>query len=228
MSSVETSEPMPGVTVLTLSRPEALNTMNVDLVADLHVELDRIAADRACRVIVLTGAGRAFCAGLDLNGYGDPERIEQMGFALGTLDRQREIAGLVEKHRGVPRAAVHEAAGPYPRGRRHLPTGVAPREDRRARRALRHSPDPRTRWIRTWKATQAHQHPRAGPDPHDAGCARTEERRARSRAVRGVGTHLLPARASRRRLRCGAGSRKGPPRPDSASPRHHCGHTRPD
>ncbi|MDT0203243.1 enoyl-CoA hydratase/isomerase family protein [Nocardioides sp. AE5] len=110
---VEIDEPSPGVRRLTLSRPEALNTLNASLVAELHSALDAIAADRDVRVVVLTGAGRAFCAGLDLNGYGDPERVEEMGPTLGSLDRQREIAGLVEKLHTLPQpviAAVNGAA----------------------------------------------------------------------------------------------------------------------
>ncbi len=110
--SVRTSTPLPGVTVLTLDRAEALNTLNVDLVAELHAELDRIASDREVRVVVLTGAGRAFCAGLDLHGYGDPERIEEMGFTLGTLDRQREIARLVEKLHTLPQPVIAAVNGP--------------------------------------------------------------------------------------------------------------------
>lgn len=62
---VDRSEP--GVAVLTLNRPNQLNALNGQLVEDLLVELDEI--DRAgaeVKVIVLRGAGRAFCAGADL------------------------------------------------------------------------------------------------------------------------------------------------------------------
>ena len=51
---------------ITLNRPERLNAMNVDLLAGLYDALDALRVDRTCRVIVLTGAGRGFCAGLDL------------------------------------------------------------------------------------------------------------------------------------------------------------------
>lgn len=99
---VVVTDPAPGVRMITLSRPDQLNTLEVELVSALHAELDRVARARDVRVVVLTGAGRAFCAGLDLNGYGDPERIDEQGFTLGTLDRQREIARLVEKINALP------------------------------------------------------------------------------------------------------------------------------
>ncbi|WP_235739084.1 enoyl-CoA hydratase/isomerase family protein [Nocardioides alcanivorans] len=110
---VVVTDPAPGVRMITLSRPDQLNTLEVELVSALHAELDRVARARDVRVVVLTGAGRAFCAGLDLNGYGDPERIDEQGFTLGTLDRQREIARLVEKINALPQpviAAVNGAA----------------------------------------------------------------------------------------------------------------------
>ena len=65
------SEPRPGVVQLTLSRPGKLNAMTWPLVDALHAELRDIAADLSCRVVVLTGADRGFCAGLDLGGFGD-------------------------------------------------------------------------------------------------------------------------------------------------------------
>lgn len=54
------------VATLTLDRPEALNALTVPLKEALLAELQRIAADRSVRAVILTGAGRAFCAGQDL------------------------------------------------------------------------------------------------------------------------------------------------------------------
>lgn len=82
------------ITIVCLERPEAMNTMNVDLVRDLGAALDDIDADENCRVVILTGRGRVFCAGLDLNGYGDPERESERGPMLGAFERQRDIANL--------------------------------------------------------------------------------------------------------------------------------------
>lgn len=111
--SVLLSTPADGVRQITLNRPDRLNTMNHTLVTQLHQALAEVAADRDCRVVVLTGAGRAFCAGLDLQGYGDPDREEHMGVPLATLDRQRELASLTQRLNELPHpviAAVNGAA----------------------------------------------------------------------------------------------------------------------
>lgn len=55
-----------GVTSLTLNRPDELNALSEGMLAALQSELDDIAEDRSVRVVVLTGAGRAFCAGHNL------------------------------------------------------------------------------------------------------------------------------------------------------------------
>ena len=51
---------------LELSAPHNLNALSDAMMAALHAALDRIAADRGCRAVVLSGAGKAFCAGHDL------------------------------------------------------------------------------------------------------------------------------------------------------------------
>ena len=55
-----------GVVILTLNRPEKLNALNKDLPVALHDALERVEADKDALVVVITGAGRAFCAGGDL------------------------------------------------------------------------------------------------------------------------------------------------------------------
>jgi enoyl-CoA hydratase/carnithine racemase len=54
------------VTTLTLNRPRQFNALSSAMLAALQVELDRIGADAAVRVVVLAAAGKAFCAGHDL------------------------------------------------------------------------------------------------------------------------------------------------------------------
>lgn len=56
-----------GVLTITLNRPERRNAINPAMIAELTQALDRAAADSNCLVVILTGAGQAFCAGLDLD-----------------------------------------------------------------------------------------------------------------------------------------------------------------
>src|SRR6266508_3765686 len=53
------------IATITLNRPERMNALTHELEAELHRTFDRADADRTVRVIILTGAGRAFCAGYD-------------------------------------------------------------------------------------------------------------------------------------------------------------------
>ena len=71
MPTVLVEQPDEGITQLTLNRPDTLNAMNAELIGDLHEALAAVASDRSCRVVILTGAGRGFCSGLDLGGFGD-------------------------------------------------------------------------------------------------------------------------------------------------------------
>lgn len=55
-----------GLTTLTLNRPGQFNSLSKDMLTAVKAELDAIAANEAVRVVVLAGAGKAFCAGHDL------------------------------------------------------------------------------------------------------------------------------------------------------------------
>jgi 2-(1,2-epoxy-1,2-dihydrophenyl)acetyl-CoA isomerase len=77
-----------GVARLTLNRPEKLNSFTGEMHAELRVALDRVQADHSIRVLVLGGAGRAFCAGQDL---ADPDMQAING-------RQPDIGAIVEKN----------------------------------------------------------------------------------------------------------------------------------
>jgi enoyl-CoA hydratase len=59
-----------GLATVTLNRPQALNALSRELLDRLAETIDRLAADERVRVMILTGAGRAFCAGLDLKEIG--------------------------------------------------------------------------------------------------------------------------------------------------------------
>jgi 2-(1,2-epoxy-1,2-dihydrophenyl)acetyl-CoA isomerase len=60
------TETHPGYRLITLNRPERLNALTVEMAEALSAALDAAQADPECRALLLTGAGRAFCAGQDL------------------------------------------------------------------------------------------------------------------------------------------------------------------
>ena len=84
-----------GVATLTMNRPQSLNSMNPGLIDGLHDALTKAAADDQVRCLVLTGAGRAFCAGGDL-GYlnGIDSLAEKRAFINRVGDVARRITML--------------------------------------------------------------------------------------------------------------------------------------
>lgn len=88
-----------GVATLTLNRPQKHNALNAELITELHHACDLLAENHSVRVVVLTGAGKTFCAGGDINWFASnidknrDERIEQsatlaaMLHALNTLPK---------------------------------------------------------------------------------------------------------------------------------------------
>ena len=81
-----------GVVTITLNRPEIHNAFNDQIINDLTREFQSLDSDDSCRMVVLTGAGKSFCAGADLNwmkgmaNYSDDENIED----------SRRLSGLFE------------------------------------------------------------------------------------------------------------------------------------
>jgi 2-(1,2-epoxy-1,2-dihydrophenyl)acetyl-CoA isomerase len=92
-----------GVLTLTLNRPERLNALNAALVQALSAAIKRTAADPECRAILITGAGRGFCAGADL-----ADRVVAPGGARPDLGQSLEkgINPLVRALRRLPKPVV--------------------------------------------------------------------------------------------------------------------------
>ena len=67
-SFVTIDYPRPDIAVVTLNRPERMNSMAFDVMVPLREVLQSISADNAIRVVILTGAGRGFCSGADQSG----------------------------------------------------------------------------------------------------------------------------------------------------------------
>ena len=111
--NVVVDSPQPGVARITLNRPERLNALTYDLVSDLHQALDLVDSHHDTRAIIITGAGRGFCAGLDLTGFGVMPGTEKFGRQQQGMAVQQYIADLVHHMRDVRQpiiAAINGAA----------------------------------------------------------------------------------------------------------------------
>jgi enoyl-CoA hydratase len=102
--------PRPGIARVTLDRPDRLNALSWEMVDEYIAVWDAIGADPEIRAVVLTGAGRGFCAGLDL---------KQRDDALGGGDdiytvslRQEKIAALATSLRRIPQPVIAAVNGP--------------------------------------------------------------------------------------------------------------------
>lgn len=111
-SELVVHRPCEGVVQLTLNRPERLNALTAGLVAQFAAATTEISADGECRVVVLTGAGDGFCAGLDLTGYSGSPESHRERHPIDGLARQREIAALAITLHQLPQPVISAINGP--------------------------------------------------------------------------------------------------------------------
>src|SRR4029077_6561017 len=83
-----------------------------ELCQALHETFAAVAADRSCRAVIVTGAGRAFCAGLDLQGYGAAPGNDGPDQARDRLANQQHMSRLVLGLRAVPQPVIAAINGP--------------------------------------------------------------------------------------------------------------------
>ena len=96
-----------GYAVLTLNRPQAMNALSKALMTALADAVDALAANPAVRVIILTGSGRAFCAGLDLKEIGSGA-----GSIGGRPAAEGSLGGTGGQPAGDPVAAINRCRAP--------------------------------------------------------------------------------------------------------------------
>jgi enoyl-CoA hydratase/carnithine racemase len=108
---LERETPSDGVTLLRLNRPERLNALDEVLVGELADTLATIATARDVRVVVMTGAGRGFCAGLDVRDFG-PSIREMTDSPADRMRFQEMMASLPQAVRALPQPVIAAVNGP--------------------------------------------------------------------------------------------------------------------
>ena len=98
-----------GVMTLTLNRPERLNALNAALIEGLSAALKRAAAEPDCRAVLITGAGRGFCAGADLanRAFTPGDTRPDLGEAL-----EKGLNPIIRGIRNLPKPVVCAVNGP--------------------------------------------------------------------------------------------------------------------
>ena len=103
--------PRAGAVVLQLNRPRQLNAINELMRDELTQTLAAIGADTSVHAVVLTGAGRGFCSGIDVRHFG-PETLEASDPAIDRLRFQEAMAALPQAIWDLPQPVIAAVNGP--------------------------------------------------------------------------------------------------------------------
>jgi 2-(1,2-epoxy-1,2-dihydrophenyl)acetyl-CoA isomerase len=98
-----------GIATLTFNRPERMNALSTPIMDGLVHGLPRLAGDPAVRVIVLTGAGRAFCAGGDVKSMAEGGERRSLAEAAAHLRARMEVSRILHE---VPKPTIAMINGP--------------------------------------------------------------------------------------------------------------------
>jgi enoyl-CoA hydratase/carnithine racemase len=109
--TLDLEHPRDGVVVVRLNRPDRLNAINEAMRSELTQTLAGLATDQSMLAVVLTGAGRGFCAGIDMRDFG-PNVPDAAAPALDRMRFQEAMAGLAEAIRDLPQPVVAAVNGP--------------------------------------------------------------------------------------------------------------------
>lgn len=111
MTTLVREAPSVGVVLLRLNRPERLNALNEELVGELQQAFGTLATEHDVRVVILTGAGRGFCSGIDVRDFG-PSMLGASDPAIDRMRFQEMMAGLPKAVRALPQPVIAAVNGP--------------------------------------------------------------------------------------------------------------------
>jgi enoyl-CoA hydratase len=111
MQTLSVEAPAPGVAVVRLDRPERLNAVNELMVAELRQTCADLGAQPDVHAVVLTGAGRGFCSGIDMRDFG-PGMLDASAPAIDRLRFQEAMAALPQAIRAMPQPVIAAVNGP--------------------------------------------------------------------------------------------------------------------
>ncbi len=97
------------VATITLNRADAMNALTPEMLAEVDAALNGIADDEAVNVVVMTGAGRAFCAGVDLKAL----QAKGVDLSAGNVgdDLNNAARGVLERIEAMPQATIAKVNG---------------------------------------------------------------------------------------------------------------------
>jgi enoyl-CoA hydratase len=109
---VRVERPRPHVALVTLDRPDRMNSMAFDVMVPLREELEGVSRDNDVRVVVLTGAGKAFCSGADLENPGRVPDIEGLTLPTIAMRSMELLERVVLTVRGMHQPVIGAINGP--------------------------------------------------------------------------------------------------------------------
>ncbi len=101
-------EPRPPAVILTMNRPNQRNALNQELIDSLHGAFERAEGDSGVRCVILTGAGKAFCAGMDLVELQESQAKRERQEIWGNAHR---LARLFDRIYSLPKPTIAAVNG---------------------------------------------------------------------------------------------------------------------
>jgi enoyl-CoA hydratase len=109
---VQVESPRPHVALVTLNRPERMNSMAFDVMVPLRETLEAVGRDNTARVVVLTGAGAGFCSGADLEDPGLVPDVDGLTLPTIAMRSMELLEQVIRALRGMHQPVIAAVNGP--------------------------------------------------------------------------------------------------------------------